>query len=62
MAKEKVKTDYEIAVEDFENAVRERNRARQMFDYATADYFEIACEELKASELKVSICQKKFGS
>ncbi len=59
MKKEKSKTVFELAVEEFFSAAAEVRRARTNFNNATPEFFEVANAELSVAIAKFEAIQKK---
>ncbi len=59
MAKEKVKSEYEVAVEEFFSAASEVRQARSNFNNADAEYFEIANAKLSIAQEKYNLAGKR---
>lgn len=55
----KVKTPYEVAVDNFFSAAAGVRRAQTNFDNALPEFFEIANEELSIAIAHLSACEKK---
>lgn len=59
MAKKKY-SEKEIVLQEYVEARRELDRAIQMFNFATAEFFEIANMELTIAEMRAKVCEKKL--
>lgn len=59
MKKEKAKTPFEIAVDEFFNAAKEVRRAEENFNNASPEFFDIANEELTIAKKNYELAGKK---
>ena len=60
MAKKKVFSEKEVAMDEMLMARAEYERVQEMFNWVDDDYFEIACMELTVAKLKYELCMKKL--
>lgn len=54
--------EFETLKKEFEQAVRDLHIARQNFNNADAEYFDIANSELSIALARVGACRKKFSA
>jgi hypothetical protein len=59
MAKKKY-SEKEIILQEYVEARKELDRATQMFNFATAEFFDIANMELTIAEMRTKVCESKM--